>query len=154
MNLYKTPTLKIAVVRFSNANDLELPSYATEGSSGVDLLADIEEDMVIAAGDRNIVKTGIGIELPEGFEGQVRSRSGLAGKHGIMVLNSPGTIDADYRGEIKVILYNTGKEAFVVKRGMKIAQLVIAPVAKLVWQKQDAMQKTKRGDGGFGSTGV
>ena len=154
MTFKQIPTIEIPVIRFSSSNDLELPSYATELSAGVDLLADVTDEITIKAGFREIINTGIGIEIPAGFEAQVRSRSGLAAKFGIMVLNSPGTIDADYRGEIKVILYNTSKDDFIIKRGMKIAQLVVAPVAKLIWNEQQTINETNRGKGGFGSTGI
>ncbi|MGD9637470.1 MAG: dUTP diphosphatase [Alphaproteobacteria bacterium] len=154
MNSYQIPTVTVPIVRFSESVDLELPQYATELSSGVDLVADINEELIIKSGARMTISTGIGIELPYGFEAQVRSRSGLAAKNGIMVLNSPGTIDADYRGEIKVILYNTDDTDFVISRGMKIAQLVIAPIAKLIWQENKHIGETKRGQGGFGSTGI
>lgn len=148
------PVITVPIIKFYESNDLKLPSYATEFSSGADLLADINEDIIIPSNQRKTINSGIGIELPAGFEGQVRSRSGLAGKHGIMVLNSPGTIDADYRGEIKVILYNTSNIDFIIKRGMKIAQLVIAPVVKAVWKEQAEINQTIRGKNGFGSTGI
>jgi dUTP pyrophosphatase len=133
-------------------NGLNLPNYQTEFSSGFDLLS--IEDKVILAGERELVATGIKLEIPVGYEGQVRPRSGLALKHGIIVPNSPGTIDADYRGEIKVILWNSGKVDFSIKKGDRIAQLVIAPVVQAKFNVLDSVNKTIRGDGGFGSTGI
>ncbi len=133
--------------------DLPLPAYATEGSSGMDLCAAVEGEYVIPAGETVLVPTGFRMEIPRGYEGQVRPRSGLAVKHRIGVLNAPGTIDADYRGEVKVILTNFGKEDFVVRRGERIAQLVIAPVTRAVWDEVTDLDDTKRGTGGFGHTG-
>lgn len=125
----------------------------TEGSSGLDLLAAVTETCEIPAGQRELIPTGIQLAIPEGYEAQVRPRSGLALKEGIGLLNSPGTIDADYRGEIKVILYNTGSQSFYVKRGMRIAQLVVAPVVKAQFVMVDNLTETSRGVGGFGHTG-
>lgn len=133
--------------------DLPLPTYATSSSAGMDLLAAIDHSVVIKAGTIEIIPTGIAIALKKGFEAQIRPRSGLAAKHGITVLNSPGTIDADYRGEIKAILINHGKEDFVVERGMRIAQMIIAKHECALWQPADSLEETERGDGGFGSTG-
>ncbi len=146
--------LKVAVKKFPHYHGLDLPSYATVASAGMDLLAAVEEDTVIAAGQRALIPTGIAIALPPGYEAQVRPRSGLAIKNGISLVNSPGTIDSDYRGEIKVILINHGRESFTVSRGMRIAQMVIAPVVQAVWQEQSDLESTKRGEGGFGHTGL
>lgn len=131
-----------------------IPAYATDGSAGMDLCAAVEGDIVIPSGERRLVPTGISIALPEGFEAQVRPRSGLAWKNGITVLNAPGTIDADYRGEVGVILLNTDTADFVVTPGMRIAQMVIAKYEKVTWQTVDQLDDTLRGEGGFGSTGT
>ena len=149
-----TLPLAIAVTRFDHAADLPLPAYATPDSAGLDLMAAVAEPIRIAPGARAMVPTGLAIALPRGFEAQVRPRSGLAAKNGVTVLNSPGTIDADYRGEIKVILINHGAEPFVVERGARIAQMVVAPVTRIAWDEQVALDETARGVGGFGSTGV
>ena len=137
------------------AKDISLPIHATELSAGVDLYANLEnkQSIIIKAGCRVIVPTGICIALPKGYEAQVRPRSGHAAKHGVTVLNSPGTIDADYRGEIKVILINLSEEEFVITHGMKIAQMVVAQYSKILWKQINELQNTHRGDGGFGSTG-
>ena len=137
-----------------HAADLSLPSYATEQSAGMDLLAAIDTPMILAAGATAIVPTGISIALPAGFEAQIRPRSGLAAKHSVTVLNAPGTIDADYRGEIKAIMINHGKEPFVIERGMRIAQMVIARYEHIAWSVCDTLDETARGAGGFGSTGT
>lgn len=147
-------TIRIPVFRNPSATDLPLPSYATEESAGMDLYAAIPSAMTIPPGGREKVSAGISIALPSGFEAQIRSRSGLAWKEGVVVLNSPGTIDADYRGEIFVVLHNTGDKVFLLKRGMRIAQMVIAPVIRAKWSEIDALGATRRGAGGFGSTGV
>lgn len=143
--------IKVSIQRSGRARDLPLPAYATEGSSGVDLRA--SEARTIEPGGRALVPTGIRIAVPHGFEAQVRPRSGLALKHGIVLPNAPGTIDADYRGELGVILMNLGKEPFVVEPGDRIAQLVFAPVARVRWDEADELDETERGSGGFGSTG-
>ncbi|MEZ5668122.1 MAG: dUTP diphosphatase [Alphaproteobacteria bacterium] len=143
----------IAVVQLDHARDLPLPAYATDGSAGVDLTAAVAEPVTLAPGARALVPTGLTIALPADHEAQVRPRSGLALKHGITVLNSPGTIDADYRGEVAVILFNAGTEPFVVSRGMRIAQMVVAPVSRLQWQRVEALPASGRSTGGFGSTG-
>lgn len=132
--------------------DARFPQYQTEGSAGADLFA--AEDKVIDGGQRAIVGCGIALELPPGYEAQVRPRSGLAAKEGITVLNTPGTIDSDYRGEVKVILYNTSKSFFFVRKGDRIAQLVIAPVCRASFSESDILGNTERGEGGLGSTGV
>ncbi len=145
--------IPVAVRRLPHGADLKLPAYESAHAAGVDLLAAVEADLVLAPGGRAMVPTGLAIALPEGFEAQVRPRSGLAARAGVTVLNAPGTIDADYRGEVKVILANLGAEPFVVTRGMRIAQMVVAPVARLAWRETDALDETARGAGGFGSTG-
>lgn len=133
--------------------DLPLPAYQTEGSAGMDLCAAVEQDETLSPGEWRLISTGLRIAIPEGFEGQVRPRSGLALKHGVTVLNAPGTIDSDYRGEVKVALVNHGKEPFVVRRGERIAQLVICPFARAEWQLVSELDDTARGHGGYGSTG-
>ena len=133
---------------------LDLPRYMSPDAAGLDLLADVEHDVALAPGERALVPTGIAIALPPGYEGQVRPRSGLALRAGVTVLNAPGTIDADYRGEIQVVLVNLGREAVTVRRGDRIAQLVVAPVTRIVWQEVPALPASGRGDGGFGSTGT
>jgi len=130
-----------------------LPTYASEGAAGLDLMAAIAEPMELAPGARRLIPTGLAIALPPGYEAQVRPRSGLALKHGVGLLNSPGTIDADYRGEIGVILINHGEAAFSLERGDRIAQLVIAPVARLAWVESESLPESARASGGFGSTG-
>lgn len=145
--------VKVAVRRLPGAEDLPLPEYATPGAAGVDLRAAVSEELTLSPGGRCLVPTGIAIALPEGYEAQVRPRSGLALKHGVTLLNTPGTVDADYRGEVKVILINLGKEPFTVRRGDRIAQLVVQPVARIVWRETSSLEETDRGDGGFGHTG-
>ncbi len=134
--------------------DIPLPSYATAGSAGMDLYAAVSTPLTIHPGDIVLVPTGVAIALPDGYEAQVRSRSGLALRYGIFALNAPGTIDSDYRGEIKVILAHIGKDIFVVERGARIAQLVIARYEKIRWEEVEQLPPTSRGEGGFGSTGV
>jgi len=146
--------VKVSVVQLPHGADLALPHYATEHAAGMDLLAAIEDKIILAAGKRAIVPTGLSIALPMGYEAQVRPRSGLAAKHGVTVANAPGTIDADYRGEVGVILINLGEEDFVIERGMRIAQMVIAPVTTIIWEETDTLPDTERGSGGFGSTGL
>ena len=146
--------LSVAIQRLPHGADLPLPAYATDSSAGLDLLAAIETELVISPGGRVLVPTGVAIALPPGHEAQVRPRSGLALKHGIAVLNSPGTIDADYRGEVGVILINLGIAPFAIRRGDRIAQLVIAPVARIEWRESDGLPQSGRGAGGFGSTGL
>ncbi len=145
----------IEVVTLPHFEGLTLPAYETALSAGMDLRAAVPEDepMIVAPGQRVLAPTGLTIALPAGYEAQVRPRSGLALKHGITCLNTPGTIDADYRGEVKVILINLGQEAFIIKRGERIAQMVIAPVTQGAWKQVDALSDTARGAGGFGSTG-
>ena len=148
--------LQVAMVRLPHAADLPLPSYQSELAAGLDLLAAIPVDapMIIPAGQRAMVPTGITLGLAPGTEGQVRPRSGLAATHGVTVLNTPGTIDADYRGEVHVILINHGSTDFRVVRGMRIAQLVIAPVTRVQVVEMQTLEETARGKGGFGSTGT
>ena len=134
--------------------NIDIPSYATSGSAGLDLSAAIQEEVIIAPGEHKIIPTGIAIALPSGFEAQIRPRSGLAAKNGITVLNSPGTIDSDYRGEIKVILINLSKTDFHVTRGMRIAQMIIARYETAKLDLVDNLETTERGSGGFGSTGI
>ena len=143
----------VKIKQLENATGLPMPQYATEQSAGLDLPAAIESDVVIKAGQTKIIPTGIAIALPAGCEAQVRPRSGLAAKHGITVLNSPGTIDADYRGEIKAILINHGTEDFTITRGMRIAQMVIAKYEHVQFNEVESLEETERGASGFGSTG-
>ena len=149
-------SVSIGVRRLAHGADLPLPSYATDEAAGMDLTAAIPENKIftLEIGKRMLIPTGLCIELPDGYEGQVRPRSGLALKHGITVLNAPGTIDADYRGEVSVLLINHGDQAFDITRGMRIAQLIVAPVIHTVWDERDALAETSRGAGGYGSTGV
>lgn len=141
----------VAIKRLAHGAGLALPNYATDGAAGMDVFA--AEDCEIAPGARHAVATGFALAIPEGFEIQVRPRSGLALKHGITVPNTPGTVDCDYRGEVKVILINHGSEPFAVARGDRIAQLVLAPVAQARWNEVEELDETARGAGGFGSTG-
>lgn len=147
--------VKVPLRRLPHARGLALPAYATDHSAGMDLRAAVldNEPLVLQPGARTIVPTGLQIALPTGYEAQVRPRSGLAVRHGITVLNSPGTIDADYRGEVKVILINHGKDPFTIERGERIAQLVVARHAKVEWSVSDDLTQTSRGEGGFGHTG-
>ncbi|MFT8813882.1 dUTP diphosphatase [Acetobacter fabarum] len=147
-------TVGIKVRRLSHGLDLPLPAYATQGAAGMDLLAALDAPLLLEPGQRGLVPTGLSIALPAGYELQVRPRSGLALKHGIVLPNAPGTIDEDYRGEIGVIVMNAGQEAFVVEPGMRIAQAVIAPVIRATWIECDNLDETERGAGGFGSTGT
>lgn len=142
------------IIKLSNAEGLELPFYATPQSAGLDLLAAIHEKIIIKPGEFLRVPCGFSMELSEGFEAQIRSRSGLAAKHGVVVLNAPGTIDADYRGEVMVVLINHGKESFIVTRGMRIAQMIIAPYTRILWNEVNGLSSSERGANGFGSTGV
>jgi dUTP pyrophosphatase len=148
-------TTAVRVLRLPHGEGLPLPSYQSEGAAGLDVLAAIAPNtqLILEPRARDIVPTGLVIELPHGFEAQVRPRSGVALKHGVTVLNAPGTIDADYRGEVKVLLVNLGTEPFVIERGMRIAQLVIAPVTRVELQEEQALADSSRGAGGFGSTG-
>ena len=141
----------LRIKRLPHGEDLEMPAYETAGAAGFDLRS--AEDLTLAAGARALVATGIAMALPTGHEGQVRPRSGLAATHGVTVLNSPGTVDEDYRGEVKVPLINHGDEPFEIARGMRIAQMVVAPVVQVEITEVDALDDTTRGSGGFGSTG-
>lgn len=144
----------VAITKLPHAEGIDLPHYATAQSAGMDLSAAVDAPMVLGAGESALVPTGLAIALPDGYEAQVRPRSGLAFKHSVTVLNSPGTIDADYRGEVKVLLINHGKEPFEITRGMRIAQMVIAPYTQVKWNEVSDLDETARGAGGFGSTGV
>jgi len=144
---------KVSIIKLDHAKDLPLPHYATVQSAGLDLAAAIEEDLVLKAGEVQIIPTGIALGLPGGTEAQIRPRSGLAAKNGITVLNTPGTIDADYRGELKVILINHGQIDFTITRGMRIAQMVIAKYEHVILEEANSLDETTRGASGFGSTG-
>lgn len=146
----------VAITRLPHAEGLALPAYETSASAGMDLRAAVPPDdsVTLASGARTLVDTGLKIALPQGYEGQIRPRSGLAHRQGVTVLNGPGTIDADYRGEVKVLLVNHGADAFTIERGMRIAQLVVAPHARVDWRPQESLDDTVRGAGGFGSTGT
>ena len=147
-------TVPVRVRRLAHNQDLPLPGYATDGAAGMDLLAAVTEPVVVAPGQRVLIPTGLAIALPTGYELQVRPRSGLALRNGIVLPNSPGTIDEDYRGEIQVIVLNTSSEPFRVERGTRIAQAVLAPVVRAAWQEVEDLDATTRNAGGFGSTGV
>jgi len=147
-------TETIQVRRLPHAEGLALPTYATPGAAGMDLLAAVTDPVVIPPGGRTLIPTGLSIALPAGHELQIRPRSGLALKNGIVLPNSPGTIDEDYRGEVQVIVLNTGDAPFTVERGMRIAQAVLAPVTKAAWQEVETLPETARAAGGFGSTGT
>lgn len=140
-------------IKVINHSGFALPSYATEGSSGLDIPAKLDNSFVLKSLERALIPTGLFFEIPLGFEGQVRPRSGLAAKHGITVLNSPGTIDADYRGELKVILVNISSEEFIINPGERIAQIVFSPVEQIRWNEVTVVSETDRGSGGFGHTG-
>ena len=144
----------VDIMRLPHGADLPLPEYATPDSAGVDLLAAVSEEVLLGPGERTLIPTGIALSLPRGYEAQIRPRSGLALKNGLTLLNTPGTIDADYRGEIGVILANLGQETFVVERGMRIAQMVVAPVSQVSWNAVESLGGSERGVGGFGSTGT
>lgn len=151
----ETDAVCVAIQKLPHGQGLPLPKYATSLSAGVDLLAAIAEPITLEPGEWQLIPSGVAIALPGGYEAQIRSRSGLAYKHGVVILNSPGTIDADYRGELKGILMNHGHEPFTVTPGMRFAQLVIAPVSHVQWNAVEALENdTERGTGGFGSTGL
>ena len=141
-------------IRVVNKSKFDLPAYATKSAAGLDLRANVEDVLVLKPLERVLVPTGIFMEIPQGFEGQIRPRSGLAFKHGITVLNSPGTIDADYRGEIKVLLVNVSNAEFVIEPGERVAQIVFASHARIQWNEVITLEETDRGAGGFGSTGT
>lgn len=145
--------LLVQIKRLPNGEDLPLPGYATEGAAAMDLYAADEDTLGLPPGERIVVRTGIAVAIPEGYEMQIRPRSGLAAKRGLTVLNAPGTIDSDFRGEVCVILHNTGTSYVFIERGMRIAQAVVAPVLRVDWSLTDELPDTARGEGGFGSTG-
>lgn len=147
-------SITLRIKKLDHAKDLPLPSYATPGSAGMDLRSASVEPVVISPGQRALVPTGLILEIPDGYEGQVRPRSGLALKHGISLVNSPGTVDSDYRGEVMVIMINLGDDHFMINYGDRIAQLVIAPVIQAQIVEIDEISESERGDGGFGSTGL
>jgi len=149
--MHSPASIPVPVKRLPHFEGLELPAYATAGAAGMDVLA--AEDVTLDPGARHAVATGLAFAIPQGFEIQVRPRSGLALKHGITVPNTPGTIDSDYRGELKIILINHGPDPFAIRRGDRIAQLVLSPVIQATWLKVDELDATERGEGGFGSTG-
>lgn len=146
-------SVSVSVTRLPHGADLELPSYETVDAAGMDLHAAVDADVLVIPGTRALIPTGLAIALPSGYEAQIRPRSGLALKNGISLVNSPGTIDADYRGEVGVIVINHGDQVFTVTRGMRIAQMVVAPVIQAVWNEVSTLPETARGTGGFGSTG-
>ena len=146
-------SVPVRITRLRGARDLPLPARATPGSAGFDLHAALEKDLMLQPGERTLIPTGLAIAVPAGYEAQVRPRSGLALRHGIVLPNAPGTIDSDYRGEIRVIVMNAGDEPYTVRRGDRIAQLVVAPVAAAVFEEVGSLDETERGSGGFGHTG-
>lgn len=147
-----SPTLQLQPM--AHFDGLDLPAYATDGAAGMDIQAALETEMVLTPGQRMAVPTGLAMAIPQGFEIQVRPRSGLALRHGLTIANAPGTIDSDYRGEVKIMLINLGQDDVTITRGMRIAQLVVAPVSRALLQVVDSLDSTDRGSGGFGSTGV
>ena len=149
-----TSAIRVSVKRLPHNEDLPVPNYESAAAAGMDLPAAVTKDVTLQPGERALIETGLAIALPEGFEAQIRPRSGLAARNGMTVLNTPGTVDADYRGEVKVILVNLGNEPFTVTRGMRIAQMVIAPVVQATMELVDELPETDRGTGGFGSTGT
>lgn len=146
--------MEVCIKVLDHGKGLDLPHHATEGSAGLDLKSATDVNVVLHPGERKLIPTGISIAIPDGYEGQIRPRSGLAFKHGITVLNTPGTIDSDYRGEVKVLLINLGNEDFLVERGMRIAQLVVEKYEKVQWSVMESLDDTSRSGGGYGSTGV
>jgi dUTP pyrophosphatase len=146
--------VEVKLLRLAHGADLPLPTAASAGAAGVDLRAALGAELLLRPGERCLVPTGLALELPPGWEGQVRPRSGLALSHGLALLNSPGTIDSDYRGEVSVILANLGTEPVTVRRGDRIAQLVVAPVARVIWREVEALAPSERQGGGFGSSGL
>ena len=147
-------TVAVRITRLPHAADLPLPAYETAGAAGMDMRAALDDRLTLAPGERAAVPTGLAIALPAGYEAQVRARSGLARRHGIAMVNSPGTVDSDYRGELQVLLINLGQEPFTLGRGDRIAQMVVAPVARVALEEVASLDATARGDGGFGSTGI
>ncbi len=148
-----SPKIEIALQILPHGEGLDLPAYETADAAGMDVRAALDADLILAPGERAAVPTGLSMAIPPGYEVQVRPRSGLAFKHGLTVINAPGTVDSDYRGEVKVLLLNLGQEPFTITRGMRIAQLVPAPVTRATWERVEAVDATARGAGGFGSTG-
>ncbi len=146
--------VSVPVQRLPHGRDLPLPEYQTEGAAGLDLQAAIDGEVTLAPGTREMIPTGLAMALPHGYEAQIRPRSGLAAKNGVTVINSPGTVDCDYRGEVKVVLINHGQDPLVITRGMRIAQMIIAPVTRGVFEEHDSLSETDRGAGGHGSTGM
>jgi len=146
--------VSVSVKRLAHNSDIPLPAYESTSAAGMDLPAALDSDLVLKPGARALIPTGLAIALPEGYEAQIRPRSGLAARFGVTVLNTPGTVDADYRGELKVILNNFGKDSFTVERGMRIAQMVIVPVIQAELKETDILPNTERGESGFGSTGI
>jgi dUTP pyrophosphatase len=144
--------LGVAIQRLPHGADLDLPTYQSAGAAGLDLCAALTEEVILDPGARTLGPTGVAIALPDGFEAQVRPRSGLAARHGVTVLNAPGTVDADYRGEVKVLLVNLGAAPFAIRRGLRVAQLVVAPVARVDWRETSSLPASARDAGGFGST--
>ena len=147
-------TIKVRIQRLPHAQGLPLPTYATDGAAGADLCAAVEKEMVLESGERAAVPTGLVVDIPDGYEGQVRPRSGLAIKAGLTIVNAPGTIDSDYRGELRGLMVYLGSEPFSIRRGDRIAQLLIAPVTRAIFVESDDLSDSDRGQGGFGSTGV
>jgi dUTP pyrophosphatase len=145
--------VRVAIERLNGSEDLPLPRYMTDHAAGMDIVAAVAAEVVIAPGERALIPTGIAIALPEGYEAQIRPRSGLALRNGVTLVNTPGTIDADYRGEIQIIMINHGTESFVVCRGDRIAQMVVAPVSRVAWDLKTELPSSVRGSGGFGHTG-
>jgi dUTP pyrophosphatase len=145
--------VRVAIERLDGSEDLPLPRYMTDHAAGMDIVAAVAAEVVIAPGERALIPTGIAIALPEGYEAQIRPRSGLALRNGVTLVNTPGTIDADYRGEIQIIMINHGAESFVVCRGDRIAQMIVAPVSRVTWDLTQGLSDTARGSGGFGHTG-
>jgi len=146
--------LRVPILRLKGSEDLPLPSYQTEGAVGMDLPAAVPGELTIPPGGTASIPCGFAMAVPPGYEAQVRPRSGLAARHGLTVLNSPGTIDPDYRGEVRVLVVNHGKEPFTVRRGMRIAQMLILPIPRFEWQEVEELPPTRRGPGGFGHTGA
>lgn len=147
-------SLRISIRRFPGTEDLPLPSYQTAGSAGMDLYAAVTEPRILAPGERTAIPTGIAVAVPMGYEAQIRARSGLARKQGIALVNAPGTVDSDYRGEISVLIINLGQEPVTIQRGERIAQVVICPVLRVEWEEVSELDDTERGAGGFGHTGI
>lgn len=145
--------MRVAILQEANAADLPLPGYATQGAAGMDLYAAVDGEIVLAPGERAAIPTGIRVAVPEGYEAQIRPRSGLARRHGLGMVNAPGTIDSDYRGEVQVLLINLGEDSITIRRGDRIAQMVICPVIRVQWDVTDSLPSTARGEGGFGHTG-